>query len=172
MAEQAGGEPSAVTPPEASAPAGRPEAAAAPPMPQSALIQLRQQHERRVLAILQSQGPTSRAELARIMKLSRSTVSNLTGALLATGSLVEVEPAQETQRSRGRPVTLLALNPAAGQTAGIDFGHRRVYVVIANLAHQVVGAASRRHGEQTSWKRRAAIAVELLEALATQHDIA
>ncbi|MGH3656991.1 MAG: ROK family protein [Micromonosporaceae bacterium] len=140
--------------------------------PRSALTLLREEHVRRVLGLLRGNGPTSRAELSRVMKLSRSTLTNLTATLIATGRVIEIEPDADTRRGRGRPGTLLALNPAAGQTAGVDFGHRRVRVTLANLAHQVLATQTRGHPERTPWKRRVAMAAELMETIAAEHDIA
>lgn len=141
------------------------------PLPQSALTQLRDAHRRRALSVLRTDGPTSRAELARRLGLSPTTLTNLANALLNAGSIIEIESPANRRRGRGRPGTLLALNSSAGAVAGIDLAHRRVQVTLANMAHEVLGSAAQSHPERTTWRRRVALAAELIERLADEYAI-
>jgi predicted NBD/HSP70 family sugar kinase len=104
---------------------------------------LREANRRRVLGLLQQRGPLTRAELARQALLSRSTVSNIIGELLAAELVREIEePVTSRPRSRsGRPGALVTLDPAAGAAVGIDVDHQRLRVVVANLAHTVLAEA-------------------------------
>jgi len=98
---------------------------------------LRERNRRQLLDALRRRGSASRADLARLTGLSRSTVSTLVTGLQASGLLVEREhddrPAQQ-----GRPPTLLTLDQSAGLILGIDFGHEQVHVAIADLSRTIL----------------------------------
>lgn len=132
---------------------------------------VRQSHEQRVLAALRTKGAMSRAALGERTGLSRATLSAIVRDLLQHNALIEVRTEDEPQRSRGRPVTQLALNPAGGVALGLDLGHRRVYAAIANVAHEIVASASESCAERTPWARRLDIAVRLVQELVEQSDL-
>lgn len=136
----------------------------------SVLRLLREGHEDRVLGALRSRGSLSRAELRRLTGLSRTTLSSITGHLLATEAIVEMS-GEIPPRRRGRPATLLALNPDGGLALGIDLGHQRVHAVIANMAHQVVASDSRACPENAADRRRIDVALALAEELTTRSHI-
>ena len=93
----------------------------------------------RVIESLRIRGPLTRADLARLLGLSRATVSNIVAALHHEGLVVETESTETAGRPRqGRPGALLTLNPSAGVAVGIDFGHTHVRVIVADLAHTVL----------------------------------
>lgn len=75
----------------------------------------------------------SRAELARITGLARSTVSLLAQPLLEAGILLEQGG---SMRARGRPSTMLSTNPDAGLILAADMGTRRALLVVADLAQR------------------------------------
>jgi predicted NBD/HSP70 family sugar kinase len=103
---------------------------------------LREANRRRVISLLQHRGTLTRAELARLAVLSRSTVSNIVGELLAADLVREIEePTTSRRRQSGRPGALISLNPDAGAAIGIDVDHERLRVVLANLAHTVLAEA-------------------------------
>src|ERR1051326_6692515 len=82
---------------------------------------LRRLNRLRVLDTLRRRGSVSRADIARQTGLSRTTVSNLVGDLLAEG--VVVEQASEDRQSAspnggGRPAPPPPPPAAAGATAG------------------------------------------------------
>ncbi|MEV6265233.1 ROK family protein [Streptomyces sp. NPDC051784] len=128
------------------------------------LSRLRRGHEERVLGLLRRHGPQSRAELGRRAGLSRTTLYDIVGTLVASGAVV-VAAADPGPRRRGRPVEHLTLNPAAGQAVGIDFARRAVHVAAANVAHEVIGSASRPHPPGLSWERRVELAEQLVASL-------
>src|SRR5947207_15978172 len=116
------------------------------------LAALRRTNRRRVLEALR-QGPASRADLARVTGLSRTTVSSLVSDLERQGLLGEQPadgPRAGGQRpggrrpggprhggrpaggAAGRPPILVALAARAGAAIGVDFGHRHLRVAVAD----------------------------------------
>ncbi|ROO84324.1 putative NBD/HSP70 family sugar kinase [Actinocorallia herbida] len=132
------------------------------------LARVRLGHEERVVALLRERGALSRAELGALSGLSRSTLSDIAGALVARGAVVVTTPESAgRKRPPGRPAELLTLNPDTGQAIGLDFGHRRVHVAVANAAQEVIGTAALGYARTTSWQRRLEIACGLVDSLRT-----
>ena len=103
------------------------------------LESLRARNRLRVVDALRSRGSVSRADIARLTGLSRTTVSSLVTDLQATGLVVEREVAGAPAGAQGgRPPTLLALDSSAGAIVGIDFGHRHVRVAVGDLSSTVL----------------------------------
>ena len=97
-----------------------------------------------VVRLLRERGTLSRADIARATGLSRSTVSGLVGELVAGGLVIDLGTAlPPAGGAAGRPGSAVMLNPATGEAIGVDFGHRHVHVIIANVTHQVRIAKSR-----------------------------
>ncbi|SEN79080.1 ROK family transcriptional regulator [Actinacidiphila rubida] len=128
------------------------------------LARLRRGHEDLVLDLLRRHGPLSRAELGARCGLSRTTLYDIVGTLVATGAVVASAP-DAAPRRRGRPVERLALNPAAGQAIGVDLARRAVHVAAVNVAHEVVGTASRAHGPDLDLAGRITLVAEMVEDL-------
>src|SRR6476646_3612684 len=80
------------------------------------LASLRERNRRSLISSLSERGMASRADLARLTGLSRSTVSSLVAEMQAMG--------------RG-----------AGVVVAADFGHRRLRVAVFDLAHTVLADA-------------------------------
>jgi predicted NBD/HSP70 family sugar kinase/biotin operon repressor len=98
----------------------------------------------RVIELLRIRGALTRADLARLLGLSRATVSNVVAALHHEGLVVETAGTDtEALPRQGRPGALLTLNPSAGAAVGIDFGHTHVRVIVADLAHTVLAEYTR-----------------------------
>ncbi|OON82765.1 ROK family transcriptional regulator [Streptomyces tsukubensis] len=135
------------------------------------LTRLRRGHEQAVLELLRKHGPLSRAELGARSGLSRTTLHDIVGGLVGSGSVVAGTPHVEVRR-RGRPVEKLSLNPAAGEAVGIDFARRAVHVAAVNFAHEVLGSASESHGAELSWPARVDIAARLLATLTAGAPVA
>jgi predicted NBD/HSP70 family sugar kinase len=96
---------------------------------------LRAINERTILDLIHSQGPLSRAQVARVSGLSKPTVS------LALNGLLDAQLVREVGRSRGErgPSALLyELNPMAGLVVGIDIGRKWVRAAIADIAGTIV----------------------------------
>ena len=122
----------------------------------------------RVIELLRTRGALTRADLARLLNVSRATVSNVVAVLQAAGLLVESGSPGGVQQRRGRPGSLLTLNPAAGAVVGIDFGHTHVRVIVADLAHTVlaehVRTLERDHDARDALRTAVVLAREALAA--------
>ena len=100
---------------------------------------LRERNKLRVIEALRQQGTASRSDLARLTGLSRTTITTLVTDLQQRGLVVEQtgdvgpEPA-----GRGRPPTLLRLDPSAGTALGVYFGHDHLRVAAADLSSTVL----------------------------------
>lgn len=92
----------------------------------------------RVVELLRTRGALTRADLSRLLNVSRATVSTVVAALQSEGLLVESDRAGGLHQRRGRPGSLLTIDPAAGAVIGVDFGHTHVRVIVADLAHTVL----------------------------------
>lgn len=113
-----------------------------------------------VVALLRASGPTTRAELATAIGLSRATVSATVAELKQDGWIHE-QPASSGSTGRGRPPTLLLLTQQAGVAVGVDLGRSHARVALAHLGHEVLAEAA--HELDESW--RAEDAVDAVEAL-------
>jgi predicted NBD/HSP70 family sugar kinase len=98
---------------------------------------LRDVNRRRVVDELRRHGSLSRADLARLMGLSPTTITAVVADLRARGLVVE-ESERGEPTGRGRPPVLLRLDPSAGGALGIDFGHRHLRVAVADLSRTVL----------------------------------
>ncbi|WP_165547267.1 ROK family transcriptional regulator [Kribbella sindirgiensis] len=133
---------------------------------------LRETHEERVLSLLRARGPLTRAQLTEQTNLSRATLSSIIQTLLTKQALVEVrEAAGGVARGRGRPVSVVSLNPVGGLALGIDLGQRRIQVTISNVAHEFVATGAVACVDRTPWTRRLRLALDLVDDLTTRHDL-
>ena len=110
------------------------------PAGSGSLESLRGRNRLRVVDALRRHGLLSRADLARMTGLSRSTISTLVGDLEDRGFVEERTGPGPAPRAPvlGRPPVLLQLARAAGVAVGIAFDHVGVRVVVADLAHAVL----------------------------------
>ncbi|MFD7919231.1 ROK family protein [Streptomyces sp. NPDC059740] len=138
---------------------------------QSALRQLRQSNVARVLGELRTHGPRSRADLAALTGLSRTTLSGIVSRLLHDGVLVEEAGPRTEAGGRGRPTQLLALNPRSAQAVGIEVGRERIKVVIADAAHEVKAVGGAHRPARADARAGAALAVEVVRDLARDEGI-
>src|SRR4029078_3144462 len=97
---------------------------------------LRERNRLLVVDALRRRGEASRADLARLTGLSRTTVGSLVGELVEAGLVVEDEVSGR-HPGRGRPPVLLRLDPSAGIAVGIYFDHDEVRVALADLSSHV-----------------------------------
>jgi predicted NBD/HSP70 family sugar kinase len=88
-----------------------------------------------VLDVLARSGPLSRADVARVTGLSRTTVSNVVRELLRDSLVAESPDRGKAHKGgSGRPPVLLSLQGILGTVVGIDIGHRHVRTAVADLA--------------------------------------
>jgi predicted NBD/HSP70 family sugar kinase/biotin operon repressor len=104
------------------------------------LESLRERNRLAVIDTLKQRGTASRAEIARLTGLSRTTVSSIVADLQASGLIVERRGEQGPPNAPqgGRPPILLTLDPSAGAIVGIDFGHDDLRVAVADLSYEVL----------------------------------
>ncbi|GAA1854795.1 ROK family protein [Asanoa iriomotensis] len=86
-----------------------------------------------LLQLLRDGQPRTRAELARLTGLGRSTVSLRIDALLASGLLA---PSGEAASTGGRPPARFAFNPRARVVVGVDLGATHGNIALTDLAGQ------------------------------------
>lgn len=132
---------------------------------------VRRTHEERILQALRTNGALSRGELADRVGLSRTTLSEITGALLQRGAVVVVDTDAAVREGSGRPAERLALDPASGQYLGIDFGHRRVTVAVSDASHEIVASGIERYSEELAWDARIELAFELIKRLSAETGV-
>ena len=95
-----------------------------------------------VLELIWHQRQISRAEIARALGLSRSTVSEIVGSLLETGLVAE---GGEGPSRGGRRPTLLVFNDDAHVIAGVDMGATHISVAVMSLRGEVLAWADASH---------------------------
>lgn len=87
-----------------------------------------------ILNHIREKGPISRAEIARLTALQRSTVSLIVEELKGIGLIDEIEG----ESSGGRPPQLLSLRTAHAIAVGIDLGKRQTIVATSDLAGRIL----------------------------------
>ncbi len=88
-----------------------------------------------VLNALRLHSPISRAELATITRLNRSTISNITKALIEEGLVFE----SDTMESKiGRPGIALALRPDGGAVIGVEIGVGFISVILTDFVANIL----------------------------------
>ena len=90
-----------------------------------------------MLRLLKEQGTLSRAELARSLKLTRSTLTAVTGELMETGLVMEAGQSFITQAT-GRPGTGLKLNPKGAFFLGAEINVEHIHLVLINLEGSII----------------------------------
>lgn len=102
------------------------------------LASLREENRSHVIEALRERGVASRAELARMTGLSRSTMSTIVSGLLESGVVCERDGEYDLEGRAGRPPVMISLDRSAGLALAIDFGHRHLRVAVADLSHKVL----------------------------------
>jgi predicted NBD/HSP70 family sugar kinase len=139
------------------------------------LSSLRELNRLKVLEIVRERGTVSRAEIATLTGLARSTVSTLVGELQRAGLVVEREDSRaDGPALSGRPPLMVSLDPDAGTVVGIQFDHDYVRVAVADLslailAEGVIGSDVD-HDAQAGLEAGAALASSLLEEAGVDSD--
>ncbi|MGM1016903.1 MAG: ROK family protein [Actinomycetota bacterium] len=93
-----------------------------------------------IFQILRDGHARTKAELAALTGLARSTVALRVDALLAAGLL---RPAGEAVSTGGRPPARVAFNPRAGFVLAVDLGATHATVAIADLSGHILDAHTR-----------------------------
>jgi predicted NBD/HSP70 family sugar kinase/biotin operon repressor len=148
------------------------------PVGSGSLESLRERNRRQLLDALRRRGSASRADLARLTGLSRSTVSTLISDLQSHGLVVEQEGRAGSDSDpegrapqQGRPPTLLTLDRSAGLVLGIDFGHEQVHVAIADLSRTILAERAEPLDVDNSAARAIEVAVKLADDVIAAADV-
>lgn len=88
-----------------------------------------------VLRLINTQSPISRAQLAVITGLNKSTISSLVDELLERNLILETG---SNTGGTGRPATLLEMNPHAGSIIGVELGVDFVSVAVTDLLGNIL----------------------------------
>ncbi len=135
------------------------------------MASLREANRRLVIDALRERGVASRAELARITGLSRSTVSTIVTDLLDSGLAGERDDQPDGEAHAGRPPVMVSLNSSAGLAVGIDFGHRHLRVAVSDLSHTVLAETWRELDVDHSADEGLATAVEFVDEVLAEADL-
>lgn len=123
-----------------------------------------------VLRLIWQERTISRAEIARRANLSRSTVSEVVGALLPTGLVTEGEPGESLG---GRRPIMLHFEDDACCILGVEMGATHVAVALTDLRGHVLDWEHRSHPVRTDPEGTRRLVAELCEAgLATRRRAA
>jgi predicted NBD/HSP70 family sugar kinase len=102
--------------------------------PAGAQSLLRSMNARAVLELIHRNGPIARSDIAAGTGLSKPTITLALNTLLVAGVV------DETGYAHGRPgpaAALYRVRPASGLSIGVDIGHDRINVAIADITGEV-----------------------------------
>jgi predicted NBD/HSP70 family sugar kinase len=117
-----------------------------------------------LLQALLDEGPTSRADLARISGLTPTTISAVAAELLADGLIEEVGRKQST--SAGKPATLLAVEPDGRHIIALDLSDdETIEAAVVNLGGKIVARRSLARKGETG-KQAAQAIVRMIKEVA------
>ena len=119
---------------------------------------LRRINERRLLEVIQQQGPSSRATLTRVSGLTAPTVSKAVDSLLKRGFVEELDPLEP---ALGRPGRLVRMAADSAAVLGMVIDAQTCCVVAAGLDGNVSEEQTRRFATPKTY-------AELLDALEQQ----
>jgi predicted NBD/HSP70 family sugar kinase len=100
---------------------------------------LREDGEAAVIAMLRLAGPLTRRALSERTDLGRTTVFEIVRDLIERSVLVEAPQEAAGAVGRGRPTTLVSLNPRLALIAGIELARGHARVMLVNAAHEEIG---------------------------------
>jgi predicted NBD/HSP70 family sugar kinase len=98
---------------------------------------IRHINQTRILRLLKEEGTLSRAELARSLNLTRSTLTAVTDELMRMNLVIEAGEAFVTQAT-GRPGTGLKLNPEGAFFLGAEINVEQIHLVLINLEGSII----------------------------------
>lgn len=108
--------------------------------------QIRRQNRSIILQTLRRHGPMARIDLGKFTRLSPATVTAITSDLLDQGLILLLESEEpKSRQARGRPRTLLRLNPEAVFTICIRLSVNTIDMALVDFAGSVT------HSKQTQF---------------------
>ena len=130
---------------------------------------LRRANSERLLALLLTEGPLHRAELARRADLSRTTVSTIVTELMDRGVVVETEATPADLDGRAKEA--LVVDPEVGLIVGMDFTFDHVWVHLTNLDWREIASEGVQVEVGLEWSARIDTAMALLDRIIKQHGL-
>lgn len=121
-----------------------------------------------LLALIQSDGPSSQADLARRSALSPATVSGILQPLIESRILIEEG---KSTAGLGRRASILAFNPRANITAGVSIDLEEVEVALVDLSGRVLDQTSSPYPRYTEPNEVVTLAAECLSKLEVRNAI-
>lgn len=97
-------------------------------------------HKEQILNILKTRKNVSRADLARILDLKKSSISLIIEKLTAQGFIREAENDEETAKN-GRKPTPLEINPEKGYIVGIEAGFQGLFCILVDFQGNICARA-------------------------------
>ncbi len=122
-----------------------------------------------LLEVIRRQGPISRAEIARQLRVSLPMVMRIVDELIQDGLVI---PTGGREWSGGRKRPLVAFNAAGRLTIGIDLGGTKIYGSLADLGGNVLYEARISHHQSTgeeSYQRLAGLVRDLQKFAQSTH---
>lgn len=119
--------------------------------------------EKDVIDAFRAGGTLTRARIAEITGLGRTTVSAVLTRLSEEGVIVVV--GHDEQDGRGRPTERLAIDPGAVRALGIDLAHGAVRIVALNTLGETLAREERIHDDALGIGPRRRIVHDLLDGL-------
>ena len=97
------------------------------------LEMIRHLNQNLVLGIIRREEPVSRAQIAKELNLSRSTVSQIVDWLLENELIYEAGMEETSAKACGRPGQMLRYNPVSSYILGVHLTHRESRLCLADL---------------------------------------
>jgi DNA-binding Lrp family transcriptional regulator len=97
---------------------------------------LREQNQKKILSLLRKYKQTSRRDLAKLMRVSKNTVSIIVDQFITEGIIREVG-VKDLQKA-GRPKILIELNAGAYKAIGVVIHHNGIEYVVTNYSLEVI----------------------------------
>ncbi|MHC2528271.1 putative NBD/HSP70 family sugar kinase [Rhizobium leguminosarum] len=113
------------------------------------LEQAKSHNRRVVIEAVRTNGPLSRAAIARMTALTAQTVSNIVEELERSHLLV---PSEAQKLARGQPIIPYTINPGGAYSIGLELGRQRASGVLTDLSGAVC-ARIERHVEHPDPQR-------------------
>ena len=118
--------------------------------------------EGQLIKLVRASDSISRSQLAKAMRISPSTVGIYVERLIKEGFLFESGKATV---GRGRPRTVLSLNPDGGEFIGVDFYADEILATAVNFAQVVVRQGRVRLGRRETAESTIAKLIEAIESV-------
>jgi predicted NBD/HSP70 family sugar kinase len=139
-----------------------------PPAVKAGRRDVRRRNKWLLLHLIQTDGPSSQAELARRSGLSPAAVSGILQPLIRKRILVQE---RKSTSGMGRKATILGFNPRTTLTAGVCIDQEECEVALVDLSARVIDRASATYPRYTEPHEVVALAASRIEALVERNRV-